>query len=212
MRRLRSDVNRFIASAMETRRPPGRPRAFDREAALEAAMRLFWRDGYDATSVSALTRAMGVTPPSLYAAFGDKRRLFLEAAERYAGPLGEPPDLRAFPTARGAAAALLDGAAWRFAGGDAPAGCLLAHSAAAPEVASDVARHRRATEEALRARVEEDVAAGRLPPGTDAAALAAHVAATIQGLAVLARDGAPLHRLLQVADLALAAWPRGVEV
>jgi hypothetical protein len=75
-----------------------------------------------------------------------------------------------------------------------------------------VARHRRATEEALRARVEEDVAAGRLPAGTDAAALAAHVAATIQGLAVLARDGAPLHRLLQVADLALAAWPKGVEV
>lgn len=211
MRRLPACVNRYISNAMETRRP-GRPRAFDREAALDAAMRLFWRDGYDATPVSALTRAMGVTPPSLYAAFGDKRRLFLEAAARYAGPLGTAPDLDAFPTAREAAAALLDGAARRFRGPDTPVGCLLSHSAAAPEVAADVARHRWATEDALAARIARDVDAGALPRATDVDALAGHVAAVIQGLAVLARDGAPLDGLLAVARAALAGWPKGVEV
>ena len=61
----------------------GRPRSFDRDAALRAAVELFWREGYDRTSVSMLTAAMGVTPPSLYAAFGDKHRLFEEAAEAY---------------------------------------------------------------------------------------------------------------------------------
>src|SRR5687768_4018099 len=64
-------------------RPRGRPRSFDRDAALERAMELFWRQGYESTSISDLTAAMGITPPSLYAAFGDKERLFLEAVERY---------------------------------------------------------------------------------------------------------------------------------
>src|SRR5712692_5869572 len=63
--------------------PRGRPREFDREAALERAIDVFWRHGYEATSVSDLTAAMGVNPPSLYAAFGDKEKLFLEAVERY---------------------------------------------------------------------------------------------------------------------------------
>ena len=68
-------------------RPRGRPRAFDRDAALDRAMHLFWRKGYESTSVSDLTEAMGIAPPSLYAAFGDKKRLFLEAVDRYqAGP------------------------------------------------------------------------------------------------------------------------------
>ena len=68
-------------------RPRGRPRAFDRDDALDRAMHLFWRRGYEATSVSDLTESMGITPPSLYAAFGDKKRLFLEAVDRYqAGP------------------------------------------------------------------------------------------------------------------------------
>src|SRR5438309_11392407 len=63
--------------------PRGRPREFDREAALERAMQVFWRHGYEATSVSDLTRAMGINPPSLYAAFGDKEQLYLSAIERY---------------------------------------------------------------------------------------------------------------------------------
>src|SRR3989449_11576985 len=64
-------------------KPRGRPREFDHDAALERAIDVFWRHGYEATSVSDLTSAMGINPPSLYAAFGDKEQLFLEAVERY---------------------------------------------------------------------------------------------------------------------------------
>src|SRR6202008_2517958 len=68
---------------MSTERPRGRPRSFDRDQALERAMHVFWRQGYEATSVTDLTRAMRINPPSLYAAFGDKERLYLEALGRY---------------------------------------------------------------------------------------------------------------------------------
>src|SRR5258706_15807861 len=72
-------------------KPRGRPRSFDRDKALERAMQVFWKQGYEATSIQDLTRAMGINPPSLYAAFGDKERLFMEAVERYereCGPAG----------------------------------------------------------------------------------------------------------------------------
>ena len=61
----------------------GRPRSFDCEAALESAMQVFWEKGYDAASLTDLTEAMGINPPSLYAAFGDKERLYLAAVEMY---------------------------------------------------------------------------------------------------------------------------------
>src|SRR5688572_33136097 len=64
-------------------KPRGRPRSFDRDKALERAMHVFWKQGYEATSLNDLTRAMRINPPSLYAAFGDKEHLYLEALERY---------------------------------------------------------------------------------------------------------------------------------
>ena len=85
-------------------RPRGRPLSFDRDAALEQAMHVFWERGYEAASIADLTAAMGITPPSLYTAFGDKEKLFLEAIERYAlGPgSAGPRALQEEPTARGA--------------------------------------------------------------------------------------------------------------
>ena len=71
-------------AAKAPRKPRGRPLSFDRDAALETAMHVFWERGYEAASISDLTSAMGITPPSLYTAFGDKEQLFLEAIERYA--------------------------------------------------------------------------------------------------------------------------------
>src|SRR6266702_5721205 len=88
-------------------KPRGRPREFDREAALEQAIDVFWRHGYEATSVSDLTAAMGINPPSLYAAFGDKEKLFLEAVERYRSNQGESCPYAGEPTARGAVERLL---------------------------------------------------------------------------------------------------------
>src|SRR6185369_14964182 len=71
------------AGPKPARKPRGRPRAFDREAALAAAMEVFWAKGFESTTISDLTQAMGINPPSLYSAFGDKEKLFLEAMERY---------------------------------------------------------------------------------------------------------------------------------
>ena len=86
----------------ETPRKTGRPLSFDREAALYQAMLLFWKYGYEATSLSQLTTAMGITPPSLYTAFGDKQRLFLEAIERYTrGPINTAGIMRDAATAHG---------------------------------------------------------------------------------------------------------------
>ena len=67
----------------ETKAIRGRPRAFDMDKALDAALDLFWRKGYEGTSIADLTKAMGINPPSLYAAFGGKETLFHQALDRY---------------------------------------------------------------------------------------------------------------------------------
>jgi len=191
----------------------GRPLSFDRVAALDAAMRLFWRHGYEATSIAELTRAMRITPPSLYAAFGDKRRLFHEAVDRYMGGGDAVPRMiAAAPSARQAAHDLLTAAAIGDTGEETPPGCLLASSivsssAAAADVREALAAIRREIEALLRARIECDIAAGQLPPGSDADMLAAHVMAVVQGMSTLAKDGAGREKLLRIVAGAMAGWP-----
>src|SRR5688500_13596233 len=82
-RPARSAAGKKAAAPAKPARPRGRPRSFDRDTALGQAMEVFWAKGYEGTSISDLTEAMGINPPSLYAAFGDKERLFLEAIDRY---------------------------------------------------------------------------------------------------------------------------------
>lgn len=179
-------------------------------------MHLFWRHGYETTSISDLTTAMGITPPSLYTAFGDKRRLFLEAVRRYAGePDAAEAAIAAAPSAREAARTLLTGAVMMFTGIDTPPGCLLASatasgSAASRDVQAAVAAYRHRIADALAARIEQDVAAGVLPSGTDALPLARLVVAVVQGLSVMARDGSSRTALSGVAEAALRAWPSDV--
>jgi AcrR family transcriptional regulator len=191
----------------------GRPRRFDRDAALESALLEFWRHGYDATSIATLTRAMGVNPPSLYAAFGDKRQLFGEAVRRYVATYGGyGARALAEPTARAAVARMLRDAAAAYTGTGTPAGCLLVNGAAtcgpgAEEAEAELRAVREGTKAALAAKVEADVRAGRLPAGTDARALAGYAASVAQGMCVQARDGAGRAELERVAELALAAWP-----
>ena len=206
-------------TAMETtlssgRRRPGRPRSFDREAALHQAMLLFWRHGYEATSVADLTAAMGVTAPSLYNAFGDKKRLFLEAVGKYtSGPVTAQSIIRDAATARDAARALLRGSAVGLTGADTPTGCLLVGGAtncspAAADVQEALAAIRRANEAALRGRTQADIAGGVLPAEADATTLASLTMAVIQGMSTQARDGAGRDKLLALADAAMRAWPR----
>jgi len=180
-------------------------------------MLLFWRHGYEATSLSDLTAAMNIRPPSLYAAFGDKKRLFLKALDRYlSGPVTSRAIVDGAPTARDAAWGLLKASVVGFTGADSPPGCLLASSAiscsaAALDVQRKLAAIRRGIEALLKAKIDQGIELGELPAGTDADALAGHVMAVIQGLSTLARDGAPRKKLLRVAEAAMLGWPRSGE-
>ncbi len=176
-------------------------------------MLLFWRQGYEATSLNDLTSALGVTPPSIYAAFGDKKRLFLEAVERYVGnPTTTSSIIASANTARDAAVALLTASAIGFTGVDTPAGCLLASAAIscspdAADVQRELADIRGTIEQQLAARIACDVESGALPAHVDGESLAAHIMAVIQGMSTLARDGASREKLLRVCDTAMDAWP-----
>jgi len=195
------------------RRKSGRPLSFDRDAALEKAMLAFWQYGYETTSISDLTRTMGISAPSLYAAFRDKKHLFLEAVRLYAGDTQEVrAAIDAAPSAYEAALSVLANSVDTFTGADTPPGCLLASStasgsAASADVRAAVAQYRGQLRDALQARVERDISDGPLPRDTDAAALANMVVALIQGLSVMARDGADRASLTCVVNAAMNAWP-----
>jgi len=202
------------STAASTTKRAGRPLSFDRDAALDSAMHLFWRHGYEATSIADLTRVMGITPPSLYAAFGDKRRFFLEAVQRYLGGLDAiEQKIAEAPTAHDAARDLLVAAALGDTRDDAPPGCLLASSLVSSSTEADAVREslaaiRRSIEAALRARIERDIRKGILPSGSDAEILAGHVFAVIQGMSTLAKDGASRTKLLGIVDRVMASWPQ----
>ena len=194
-------------------RKAGRPLGFDRDAALREAMLLFWRHGYEATSVSELTKAMGITPPSLYTAFGDKKQLFLESVQLYiSGDVTSESIIDHASTAREAARALLQASAIGFTGESTPTGCLLASSAmscsaAAADVQRVLSDIRIKIEKRLRSKIVADRSMRTLRPKIHAEALAGHVMAVIQGMSSLARDGATRAKLLSIASAAMLAWP-----
>jgi AcrR family transcriptional regulator len=194
-------------------RKPGRPLGFDRDAALHQAMLLFWRHGYEATSVSDLTKAMGITPPSLYAAFGDKKQLFLEALQLYtSGSVTSQSIIDEAQTAREAAVGLLRASAIGFTGETTPAGCLLASSAiscssGAEDVRKAVSAIRLKIEKRLRNKINQDRGISKPRQNTDSDVLAGYIMAVIQGMSTLARDGATRQKLLSVASLAMLVWP-----
>lgn len=190
----------------------GRPRSFDRDAALGQAMRVFWDRGYEATSMGDLTTAMGIGSPSLYAAFGSKEQLFREAVALYDATLGAAVDraLTREPTARAAVAAILR-ANTRIADADGPAGCMIVVAATNCTDANAPVRDLLATRRDeglrdLRLRLDRGVRDGDLPPDTDTEAVAAYYTAVNQGLSIRARDGASQAELTRTADLAMATW------
>lgn len=193
-------------------KPRGRPRSFDRAAALEKALLAFWEHGYETTSVSDLTRLMGIGAPSLYAAFGDKRSLFEEAVQVYTGTYASfaARALAEEPTAREAVARLLREAAVQFTAPGRPLGCLFVHAAtncANREIGERLRRHRQANVAAIERRVRRDIGAGLLPAGTDPVALAQFSAVVLQGMSQQARDGAGRAELSSVAEIAMTIWP-----
>ncbi|AWK88415.1 TetR/AcrR family transcriptional regulator [Azospirillum thermophilum] len=192
----------------------GRRLGFDRDAALERALRLFWERGYEGTSVADLVAAMGITPPSLYTAFGSKEALYRETLALYRAGPGRFAfrALEEEPTARAAVARILREAAAAYCDRSLPGGCMIAGAvlACAPEhgpVARSVAEMRSGAVAAIAGRIARGIAAGELPAGTDATALARFYGAVIQGMSVQARDGAGPDALAAIAEQAMAAWP-----
>lgn len=194
-------------------RKKGRPLSFDRDAALHKAMLLFWEHGYEATSLNDLTTTLGVTPSSIYSAFGDKKGLFLDAVGLYlSGPVTLETMLKQARTARAAVQTMLEGAAVAFTGAATPSGCLLASaalscSAGAADVRQTLGAIRQGMERQLRERIESGMERHEPVPDMDADALAGMVMAVIQGMSTAARDGAPREKLLRIAAAALVGWP-----
>jgi AcrR family transcriptional regulator len=201
--------------AITPSRPRGRPRGFNRDDVLDRAMRLFWTRGYEATSVSDLTEAMGITPPSLYSAFGDKKSLFLEAVDRYqVGPgLFAQKALSEEPTAERAIRRLLMDTIESFCDPNHPRGCMVVLAATnctveSSDVMDALADRRRAAERAIRNRIAAGRTAGEFPAGTDVDALAGLVASTLYGFSIRARDGASRAGLRKTVEQMMRAWPR----
>jgi AcrR family transcriptional regulator len=191
----------------------GRPRSFDRAAALRRAMEVFWAKGYDGTSMSDLTAAMGVNSPSIYAAFGCKEELFREAAELYGATEGGRiwEYMTTAPTARAAIEGMLRASAEDFTRSGKPRGCLIALGALHADkeneaVCRELRRQRAQNIELLRRRLERGIAEGELPAGLDKRAIATFYATVQHGMSIQARDGASRASLLAVADCAMAAW------
>lgn len=192
----------------------GRPREFDRDVALQEAMLLFWRKGYLAASLTDLCDAMGIRAPSLYAAFGSKEALYLEAVERYAKTVGPSiwGRLTDGANARAGVKNLLLAAAKRMPKcGATPAGCMVALAAVSEECPGDIPavikKIRLDCLEMLRARLNDALAVGELPSSKDVDRLSRFYLSVYEGIAIQARDGATSAELKGVVETAMVAWP-----
>ena len=190
----------------------GRPREFDMDQALDEAMEVFWRHGYEGATIAALTGAMGINPPSLYAAFGSKEGLLKAALDRYTAKRSEcMADILAAPTAREVAERGLLKLADLQTDPANPPGCLLVAGGLACGVGSEnipfeLAAHRAQTEEQLRERFIRAREEGDLAEDSDPAALARYMSAVIGGIGVLASAGATREQLREVAMVAVKAF------
>jgi AcrR family transcriptional regulator len=208
---MKRDLPATVTEA-KARKPRGRPRSFDRDAALDSAMQVFWEKGYEATSISDLTEVMGINPPSLYAAFGDKERLFLEAIERYQQERGTACPFCDEPTARGAVERLLTYMAHELTDSSNPPGCLMMMAATTSANASGrlqkvLTDKRIAARDRLKDRIRQGLAEGDVPAGTDAAGLADFYSTIMTGMSLRAKDGASRKSLLATVAQAMALFP-----
>ncbi len=186
----------------------GRPRTFDDEVVLDRALEVFWRDGYAATSLQSLLNHMGIGRQSLYNTFGDKRRLFLAALDRYIDKranilLGvlEAPDA-SYPALLQFFEALGDPSNRK------PKSCMVGKSCMEfgvqdPEIAVRVHRFFERTVKAFHRVLDNAVAKGEIEPA-DTAAVARYLTAMLQGLGMMARGGFPPERLREVVEIALS--------
>ncbi|WP_327119387.1 TetR/AcrR family transcriptional regulator [Nocardia sp. NBC_01730] len=192
----------------------GRPRAFDRADALRRAMEVFWEHGYEGSSMSDLTAAMGINSPSLYAAFGGKEALFREAVGLYGRTDGGYTNraLQDEPTARAGIEAMLRDNAAAYTEENKPHGCMVVlagstYTTRSASIRDFLTEKRRETTEGIRMRLDRGVVEGDLPAGTNTSALSSFYTTVLYGLSIQARDGASLADLTASIDCAMAAWP-----
>jgi len=196
----------------------GRPRSFDTEKALDRALEVFWRNGYQGSSLSELTLAMGISKPSLYAAYGDKESLYLKALQRYAalGAADAHCVLDGAGDARRAVEAYLRVTAAGLTDPSRPGGCFVVNgsadcgtSATPPGVESALRSAMCQGEERLKARLRRAEADGQLPADTSVAELAQFFNSLIVGMGVLAKGGAKRAQLDTLIATAMRVWPPG---
>lgn len=191
----------------------GRPRSFDKDRALDNALEVFWRKGFEGASICDLTQAMGINPPSLYAAFGNKESLFRQALDRYAETkAGFVREALAVPKARDGITALLRDTARYLTDKSNPAGCLLVQGIAgagehAQCIRDELNARRAAAQKAICERLKRAKAEGELPKDADPASLARYFSTVTQGMAIQAAGGASRKELERIAQMALSAWP-----
>jgi AcrR family transcriptional regulator len=191
----------------------GRPREFDVDKALDGALVVFWRKGYDGASLSDLTKAMGINRPSLYAAFGNKEQLYRKTFDRYnQSRSGRMSGVVTAPTARASVELLLRETVENATDPKNPGGgCFGAQGAMtcfnmSPQVKAHIADYQAAFEKLLRERFNRAIEAGELPRGS-AADLARFCAVMVQGLALQAKAGSSRKELHRVVDLYMETWP-----
>jgi AcrR family transcriptional regulator len=191
----------------------GRPREFDVDKALDRALRVFWRKGYEGTSLPDLTKAMRINRPSLYAAFGNKEALFRKAIDRYVeGPGAFVRESLQQPTAKAVVEKLFRGTIELVTDSRYPRGCFIVQGALACGDAADcaqreMARRRDASLTDLCKRFERAVAEGDLESDASPVDLARFVTTVMHGIAVQAASGASREELERAANIALRAWP-----
>jgi AcrR family transcriptional regulator len=189
----------------------GRPREFDVEEALAAALRVFWQKGYDGASLTDLTEAMGITRPSLYAAFGNKEALFKQALDLYESEkLAYVRGALEAPTARGVAERLLHGTIANSTS-ECP-GCLrviasVNCSSSDTPIRADVHERAQSSRRALVERMQRAIDEGDFAMPVEADGMTRYLMALLQGIAIQAGTGASPAELRQVAEAALAVWP-----
>jgi AcrR family transcriptional regulator len=193
-------------------RPRGRQPTFDRDQALETALDLFWRHGYEAVSIADLTKAMGIAAASLYYAFGSKADLYREVLHRYGSGRISSKEIANASSSYEAARQMLERGIAAVTMPGKPLGCMVSSgmlmtSAENADLAAELKAMRAASRKALERRIARDVKEDILPAATDAAALARFFATVLQGLSVQALDGATAEELRRVAASALRVWP-----